>query len=154
MRSWISAGHPICSDSLLVNKFRFLCSRPAVRLDDPALFHKKAINSDQLSEPRYLILTIRRVLTVVRNFVTIWSCQHTCMQGGFDESTSARSDVYYARRRGDSGYCGAGVAVRAKTQEYDGRAAAKVRARVRASRAEAWVRTKSRSETGESPGSR
>ena len=39
-------------------------------------------------------------------------------------------------------------AVRAKTKEYDCGPAAKVWARVRAGGAEAWVRTKSRSEIG------
>ena len=42
------------------------------------------------------------------------------------------------------------LAVRAKTQEYDCRPAAKVRARIRAGGAEAWIRTKSRSEISRS----
>ena len=43
----------------------------------------------------------------------------------FDESTSVRSEVYYARRRGDSGYRGGGLAICGKTQDYDCRPATK-----------------------------
>ena len=47
---------------------------------------------------------------------------------------------------------GAGLAVRARTPEYDCRPAAKIRARVRTRGADVWVRTKSRSETSGSSG--
>ncbi len=43
------------------------------------------------------------------------------MQGGFDESKFAGSEADCARRCGDSGHCGACLAVHAKTQENDGR---------------------------------
>src|SRR5450756_1182499 len=64
------------------------------------------------------------------------------MQGGIDESRSAGSEADCARRGGDSDHRSAGLAVRAKTQEYDRRPAAKVWARVRAGGAETWVGTK------------
>jgi hypothetical protein len=47
------------------------------------------------------------------------------MHGGFDESKSFGSEVDWARRRGDSGYRGDRLDVRAKTQEYDCRTAAR-----------------------------
>jgi len=66
------------------------------------------------------------------------------MRGGFDESKSDGSEVYYARRRGDSGYRGACLDVRAETQKCGCRPTAKIWPRVRAGGAGAWVRTKER----------
>jgi len=52
------------------------------------------------------------------------------MYGGFDEFKSDGSEADCARRGGDSGHRSACLGVRAKTQEYDGRPAAKVWARM------------------------
>jgi hypothetical protein len=43
--------------------------------------------------------------------VTILVVSTFLLREGFDECTSTRSEVYYARRRGDSGYRGGGVGV-------------------------------------------
>src|ERR1700686_4928125 len=111
------------------------------------------INSDQLCKTQSSTLEVHRVLTIEEPFVNNRRFVDILVgRKVFDESKSARSEVYCARRGGDSDHRSGCLAVRAKTKEYDCRPTAKVWARVRASGAEAWIRTKSRSKTSGSPG--